>query len=245
MAQSDDLATVPPHAHSAAVEHGALQHHFQDMEQQRDASSVGMWVFLTTEIMFFGGLFLGYLVYRLSHFAAFAAASRTLNLLIGAVNTTVLICSSLTMAMAVHSSATGRRKSIVRWLILTMVFGVAFLAIKGYEWHEKYVEHHVPGMGFQWPGNMEPGAIAESHADQVPGNQAELFLSFYFAMTGMHALHMVIGVGLLTWLTVKAHRGAFTPEYHNPVENVGLYWHFVDIVWIFLFPLLYLIDRHH
>ncbi len=242
MSHSENTAIA--NVHHTGVEHGALQHHFENMEQQRDASSIGMWVFLSTEIMFFGGLFLGYLVYRLAHFAAFAAASRTLDLIVGAVNTTILICSSLTMALAVHSAATGKQKALVRYLVFTLIFGLAFLGVKGYEWHNKYVEHHIPGMSYSWPGNMDHEEIEKAHADQVPSNQAELFFSFYFAMTGMHALHMVIGAGLLTWLVFKARQGAFTPEYHNPVENIGLYWHFVDIVWIFLFPLLYLIDRH-
>lgn len=243
MSQSDNLAVMP--AHAAAGDHGPLQHHFESLEQQRDASSVGMWVFLTTEIMFFGGLFLGYLVYRLSHFAAFAAASSTLNMRIGAGNTIVLICSSLTMALSVHAAAVGARKTLLWMLGATMFLGLVFLGVKGYEWNEKYVEHHIPGHNFSWHEENDPSLAARTHAAEVNPGEAELFFSLYFAMTGMHAFHMVIGEGLLAWLFFKAWKGTYSPVYHTPVENIGLYWHFVDIVWIFLFPLLYLIDRHH
>lgn len=224
-----------------AVEHHdpALRHHFADAGQQRRAASLGMWVFLGTEIMFFGGMFLAYLVYRHAYYPEFAASSRTLNLIIGTVNTAVLICSSLTVALSVRAAQTGNRKLLVWLLIATMFFGLAFLGIKGYEWYEKFEEHHIPGSSFHFEAS-EPG-----HPD-IPINSryAQIFFSLYFAMTGLHALHMVIGLGIFTVLTVMAARGRFTPEYHTPIEIGGLYWHFVDIVWIYLFPLLYLIDRH-
>jgi cytochrome c oxidase subunit III len=220
-------------------ENAALRHHFADMDQQRNASSLGMWVFLGTEIMFFGGMFCAYLIYRLAYYPEFAAASSTLSLAIGTVNTAVLICSSLTVALSVRSAQLGRQKLVVLLLILTLLFGLVFLGIKGYEWREKFKEHHIPGSSFHFDEPV-PG-----HPNLKPDPQrAQLFFSLYFAMTGMHALHMVIGVGIFSWLIRKASKGSFTPNYYTPVEIGGLYWHFVDIVWIYLFPLLYLIDRH-
>ena len=222
--------------------HGPLQHHFANMEQQRETSTFGMWMFLITEIMFFGGMFLAYLVYRVAHYNAFAAASTSIAISWGAINTAVLICSSLTMAMAVYSAQVGRRMALVGFLIATMVLGTAFLGIKGKEYHDKWVEHHVPGPTYHFDPEEIPG---NHHFGAVDERQTEIFFSLYFAMTGMHAVHMIIGLGLLTYLVIWSWRGKFTPEWHSPVENIGLYWHFVDIVWIFLFPLLYLVSRHH
>lgn len=219
-----------------ALEHTpGLQHHFANMEQQRNASSLGMWIFLGTEIMFFGGMFLAYLVYRMWYYNEFAAGSRTLNLPIGAANTAVLICSSLTVALSVRAAQLGKRMLLVTLLALTILFGLVFLGVKAYEWNEKFTEHHVPGYSFHFEQ-----ALADRPVDQ---GRAQIFFSLYFAMTGMHALHMIVGVGIFTVITWMAWRGRFTPEYHTPVEIAGLYWHFVDIVWIYLFPLLYLIDR--
>jgi cytochrome c oxidase subunit III len=210
--------------------HSALAHHFDTIEQQREAATLGMWVFLVTEIMFFGGMFTAYVAYRAAYPGAFAAGSRHLDIALGAINTAVLIASSLTMALAVYGSQVGNRKMLVWFLIATILLGLVFLGIKTVEYHDKFEHHLVPGHSFSFPGSK-------------PMN-AQLFFSLYFAMTGMHALHMIIGIGLLTVLVVQASRGRFSPEYHSPVEMTGLYWHFVDIVWIFLFPLLYLIDRH-
>jgi cytochrome c oxidase subunit III len=210
--------------------HSALAEQFRDLEQQREASSLGMWVFLVTEIMFFGGLFTVYTVARAMHPAAFAEASRHLNVTLGGTNTAVLIVSSLTMALAVHASQVGRRRALIGFLALTIALGGVFLFIKAVEYSDKFHHHLVPGRAFSFPG---PAARA-----------AQLFFSLYFAMTGLHALHMLIGVGVVAVLLVRAWRGRYTIEYHTPVEISGLYWHFVDIVWIFLFPLLYLIDIH-
>jgi cytochrome c oxidase subunit 3 len=219
--------------------HGALQHHFDNMEQQRAAGTLGMWVFLVQEIMFFGGLFLAYTLYRTTYPGAFAVASNTLDIKMGAINTAVLICSSLTMAMAVYFAQTGKRKNQIVFLLVTMVFGATFLVIKGFEYAEKFKEHHVPVLGmFHWDVAHEPLPVG------VLEHQVEMFFWIYFAMTGLHALHMIIGLGIMAWLVYKAWKGAFTPEYYAPVEISGLYWHFVDIVWIFLFPLLYLLGRH-
>lgn len=213
---------------------GELYGHFQTMEQQKDSATLGMWIFLSTEILFFGGMFLTYTINRHTYPDVFAAASTTLSLKLGTINTLVLIGSSLTMAMAVWSAEAGKKKLIPMFLVLTLILGCVFLGIKGIEYHDKYVEHHIPGLPFQF----EPGSDVATNA------HAELFFSLYFGMTGLHALHMVVGVGLLCWLLKQSLKGRFTPEYNTPVENIGLYWHFVDIVWIYLYPLLYLIDRH-
>jgi cytochrome c oxidase subunit 3 len=189
-----------------------------------------MWAFLITEIMFFGGLFAGFFVYVLGHSQAFAEGSKHLDLTLGAVNTVVLLGSSLTMALAVRSAQQGNRNGQVLFLVLTMLLGLAFLGIKGVEYAHKFEQHLVPGPQFRLEGPQ--------------ANSAQLFFSFYFAMTGVHALHMVVGVGLLLWLLVNAWRGKYTQSYFTPVEVSGLYWHFVDIVWIFLFPTLYLVARH-
>ena len=206
------------------------QHHFADVEQQHQASWLGMWVFLATEVMFFGGMFACYFVYRHWYPQAFAAASNHLDIWLGAINTAVLICSSFTMAMAVYSAETSRAKPLVRYLVLTIVLGLVFLGIKFFEYYSKFEEHLVPGSSFKFEESL--------------AGPAEIFFSFYFAMTGMHAVHMIIGIGLLTALIFKARRGRFSAAYYTPVELTGLYWHFVDIVWIFLFPLLYLLGRH-
>ena len=215
----------------APAAHGSLQHHFESMRQQKEAASLGMWIFLVTEILFFGGLFLTYTIYRWENARAFAHASLHMDIALGTVNTAVLIFSSLTMAMAVHSAATGRRKLLIGFLVATMILGGVFLGIKAVEYTDHIRHHLFPGPGFHY-------------AVPADARAAELFFSLYFGMTGLHALHMVVGIGILMTLLVLARRGRFTPEYHTPVEVSGLYWHFVDIVWIFLFPLLYLIGRH-
>jgi cytochrome c oxidase subunit III len=228
-------AVAENHAH----DNPALLHHFATEAQQKDAAGLGMWLFLAQEVMFFGGMFCAYLVYRYKYAADFAAASKTLNILPGAINTVVLICSSLTVVLAVRAAQLGKRKALVAWLLLTIFLGTAFLGIKAYEYADKFKEHHVPGASYHFEGNLL------DHPD-VPASQAhtQMYFSIYFAMTGMHALHMIIGVGIFAYLAWMAYKGKYTPEYYTPVENSGLYWHFVDIVWIYLFPLLYLIDRH-
>jgi len=206
-------------------------HQFDDAIQQQDASILGMWVFLLTEILFFGGLFCAYAVYRWLYPTAFAAGSEHLDIVLGTINTAVLIGSSVTMALAVHTAQVSRNGRVVAlFLVLTIVLGGIFLGIKAVEYAHKFHEHHVPGPYFHF-GEGEP-------------RQMELFFALYFIMTGLHALHMVIGIGILGVLTVMALRGRFGPDYFTPVEITGLYWHFVDIIWIFLFPLLYLVARH-
>jgi cytochrome c oxidase subunit 3 len=190
-----------------------------------------MWLFLITEVMFFGGLFLAYMVYRVWFPEAWSEASLELNIVMGGVNTVVLIGSSLTMAFAVRAAQTGMRRATVVWLLLTMALGLTFIIIKYFEYAEKFEHHHVPGANFAFPGPHAGGA--------------EIYFSLYFTLTGLHATHMLIGFGILGTITWMAHKGRFSPEWYTPVEMSGLYWHFVDIVWIFLFPLLYLVDRAH
>jgi cytochrome c oxidase subunit 3 len=235
---SDSPAGV---VHGTAEHHGPeLRHHFATVEQQRDSAALGMWLFLATEIMFFGGLFCAYLIYRLWYFNEFAVGSRSLNLLMGAANTVVLICSSLTVAMGVRAAQLGKRKLLVVLLLLTLVFGLVFLGVKGVEWHEKWEKHHIPGASFN-----ASDLARENPQQPIDQNHEQIYFSLYFVMTGVHALHMVIGIWLFAVLTWYAWKGRYTPEYHTPIELGGLYWHFVDVVWIYLFPLLYLIDRRH
>ena len=217
----------------------ALQHHFADMEQQQETSTFGMWMFLLTEIMFFGGLFTAYLVYRSSYYQAFVEGSQKMNIWLGATNTAVLICSSLTMALAVRAAQTGKSKAFTAVLLLiTIVFGLGFLGIKAVEYHEHWTHHEFPGPNF----HFETDDPAHPATDAV---HTEIYFSLYWAMTGLHALHMIIGVGLVTWLILKVLASTYSPAYYSPVEIVGLYWHFVDLVWIYLFPLLYLISKKH
>ena len=222
----------PHDMESSHAHHPKLQHHFDDMAQQAEASTLGMWVFLVTEIMFFGGLFMVYLLYRYRSPDGFAEASNHLNVYWGAANTVVLIVSSLTMALAVRAAQTSAAaKTQVGWLVATMILGAAFLGVKVVEYADKFEHHLVPGPNFQWPGQY--------------ANAAEQFYSIYFCMTGLHAIHMIIGIGIMLVITWMAWRRQFDATYYTPVEVAGLYWHFVDIVWIFLFPLLYLIGFHY
>ena len=217
-------------AESHATTYG-LAHQFDDIEQQREAGTLGMWAFLATEILFFGGMFMAYILYRTKDPESFASASAHLDWRLGAANTAVLIISSLTMALGVYYSQVGERKKLMLFLVLTMILGATFLGVKAYEYHKKWVDHLIPGFGFQWAGHGDPQHV-------------QMFYFIYFAMTGIHALHMIIGLGIMTVILIMAKRGRFTPEYNSPVEISGLYWHFVDIVWIFLFPLLYLLGAH-
>ena len=220
-------------SHEAAghqAHHPALAHHFDSLAQQSEATTLGMWVFLVTEVLFFGGLFATYMIYRSWYPDAFAAASHELDVTLGTINTVVLITSSLTMALAVHAAQLGQRKLLMVFLILTMILGAVFLGIKSVEYYHKFAEHHVPGPDFQFE---------KQHL-----LHAQIFFSLYFVMTGLHAVHMIIGIGIMLVMLYWAWNGTITTEYFSPIEISGLYWHFVDIVWIFLFPLLYLIGRH-
>ena len=208
--------------------HIALAEQFDDLPQQEQAATLGMWTFLATEVLFFGGMFMSYIVYRTSYPHEFAEASRHTIVLYGSVNTAILLTSSFAIALGVHAAKRGDNKWLVRCLLITVFFGLCFLAVKGLEYHEDLDERLLPGRGFT-PELSHP---------------AQIFWFLYWAMTGLHALHVTVGVvliGIMAWL---AHRRRFSAEYHTPVEVTALYWHFVDIVWIFLYPLLYLIDRY-
>jgi cytochrome c oxidase subunit 3 len=288
-----------------------LQHQFEDMKQQEESVSIGMWLFLVQEIMFFGGLFTVYLVFRSRFPMAFAAGSNHLDAFWGGLNTLVLIVSSLTMALTVYYAQKGNRNMQVILIILTMIFGTVFLGVKAIEYTAKYNEGIVPvsGLNKRTERHLEEGLYSVPNEpdtqkkqsldapSSVEGNKGEhtkeyvnpsanfiwtdvslvelaqkenfltdaekigyfsngqidankfrdkvrIFFWIYFVMTGLHALHMIIGLGVMLWLLWKAWLGSYTAEYFSPVETAGLYWHFVDIVWIFLFPLLYLLGRH-
>jgi len=248
---------------------GELYGQFETLEQQKDTAQLGMWVFLVTEVLFFGGMFMTYTVNRHAYSAAFGVGSNTLDLKLGGINTVILILSSLTMAMAVLSAQLGKKKQITFYLIATLILGSAFLGVKVVEYKQKFDHHLIPGKSFDitFCGNnpsacgitaadaeKEQKEIEEAIRAENPDNpeqglisldsHAQLYFSLYFGMTGLHALHMIIGAGLLLWLIKQSLGGRFGPGYNTPVEVTGLYWHFVDIVWIYLFPLLYLIDRH-
>ena len=209
--------------------HTFVAHQFDDPEQQHESAYLGMWVFLATEVLFLGGLFAAYSVYRFTYAAAFREASHHLYVSLGAINTAVLLCSSLTMALAVHASKLGRRRALIGYLLLTMLLGLVFLGIKATEYYLDYQEGLVPLRGFDFRFEGSDPA------------RARLFFNFYFAMTGLHALHVQIGICLIGVMVVLAWRNRFSAEYNTPVEITGLFWQFVDIVWVFLFPLLYLV----
>jgi len=211
------VATTPP-----------VAHHFEDFEQQHEANTLGMWTFLATEVLFFGVLFAVFYIYRASYTAVFKAASHELYMSIGAINTVILLTSSLTVALAVHAGEHQERRRMIRFMLATLVLGLAFLGFKAVEYVLDYREHLVPAFNFAW-------------AEPNPG-QAQLFFIFYFIMTLVHALHMIIGIGVLLVMTWLARRGWYDQD-ATPVELFGLYWHFVDIVWIFLFPTLYLLRQ--
>jgi cytochrome c oxidase subunit III len=230
---SDAVAAHAGHGHGHGDDHHHpdLQHHFESLQQQHEASTLGMWLFLITEVMFFGGLFMAYLLYRVWYPEAWIEGSNLLDIRLGGFNTIVLIGSSLTMAMAVRAAQTGFPKATVNWLLITIVLGTTFLVVKYFEYASKFALNEVPGLDWAYHS-------AGGHERQV-----EIFLSLYFLLTGLHATHMVIGFFLLSVIAWMAYRRRFTPAWYTPVEMAGLYWHFVDIVWIFLFPLLYLVDR--
>lgn len=293
--------------HGDSTEHyhpPGLQHQFEDMKQQEESVAIGMWMFLVQEIMFFGGLFTVYLVFRSKFPMAFAAGSNHLDAFWGGLNTLVLIVSSLTMALTVFYAQRGNRNMQVILILLTMFFGAVFLGVKTIEYTDKYnhglvpvtgwnkkikadpaahheaekpcwevdhqapvVEHPNPRGDFQWTDcslvkyaldkeAQDPKVAYLTQTERIgyfSNNQIDInkfrdkvriFYWIYFVMTGLHALHMIVGLGLMTWLLWKAWTRTFSHDYFSPVEMSGLYWHFVDIVWIFLFPLLYLLGRH-
>jgi cytochrome c oxidase subunit 3 len=256
--------TIDTHSH-----HPEVRHQFDTLEQQHDSYSLGMWAFVVQEVMFFSGLIVTYFMFRYKFPTAFLDGSNHLDLVVSTTNTVVLLSSSLTMALAVHAAQTGHKMKLIQFLVATLVLGSVFLGIKGYEYNQKYVNNLIPGYNFEWtaPPSHVPGAEA-SHGQEVAENghagevvpvgnaltaapisyapfpqQVEVFYGLYFIMTGAHAIHMVIGAVVILILIVLSWKDHFSSNYYVPIEMFGLYWHFVDIVWVFLFPLLYLIDR--
>ena len=211
-----------------AEAYAALEEQFDEMPQQKEAATLGMWAFLATEVLFFGAMFMSYIVYRHTYPRAFAEASHHTIVLFGTINTAILLTSSLTMAFAVNAAREDNLKWQFRFLAFTILLGLAFLAVKGLEYHDDLKEH-------LWPGpHFKPG---------LPP-QAQIFWFLYWLMTGVHALHVTVGLGLLSVMAWMTSRQKFSAAYHTPIEITGLYWHFVDIIWIFLYPLLYMIGRH-
>ena len=204
-----------------------LAHQFETIEQQKETALVGMWSFLVTEVMFFGGLFAAYSIYRYMYPAAFAAGSHHMNVLMGTVNTGVLLTSSFTMVLAVHYAKEGKSKALAGSLLVTFALGIAFLVIKAFEYYEKY--HH----------GLMIGKLFHFHEGDT--QHLHLFMCIYFFMTGLHAIHVIIGMGIMLVLAYMALKGKFNKHRYMPIELTGLYWHFVDLVWVFLFPLFYLV----
>jgi cytochrome c oxidase subunit 3 len=215
-----------------------LMPQFDDLGQQAYSSNLGMWLFLVTEVMFFSGVIAAYTIYRARWPHEFAAASRLLNWPLGFVNTVVLLGSSLAMALAVRAAQLHQRRQTVRWMVLTMILGAAFLAIKASEYYVDYREDLIPGPSFRVP---HEGHGAESTADLDPGH-FQMFFVLYFFMTGLHAFHMIVGITIVGIIAYLVHTRWFSGHGETQVETIGLYWHFVDVVWVFLYPLLYLIE---
>ncbi|MFZ0591731.1 MAG: cytochrome c oxidase subunit 3 family protein [Bryobacteraceae bacterium] len=208
----------------------ACREQFVTPAQQRETANIGMWLFLASEIMMFGGLFTAYTVYRMNHPQAFDAGSADMNILLGSINTAILLTSSLMLAFAEHSAQAGSRRLLALFLIATMVIGLVFLGIKFTEYYQHFQEHKAPGFWFE---------------DSSPyASGIQMFFVFYFIMTGLHAVHMIVGLGILSVLLFRTFLGTFTAEYHTPILFGGLYWHFVDIIWIFLYAIFYLPGLH-
>ena len=222
------MSSSSAHAHHApAPGEPTLAHHFDTQEQQNNAGRLGMWLFLGTEVLLFAGLFLGYTVYRHFYHETFHEASRTLSIVLGTTNTIVLITSSLTVALAYWAVKTGKNGLGAFLLVVTILCACGFLVIKGFEYHHKFEEGMLPGQFY--------------HYAEITGPGANLYFTIYFLTTGLHAFHVIVGMSVLIWVLARLLKGHFSPGYYYPVELGALYWHLVDLVWIFLFPLLYLI----
>lgn len=214
-------------AHAHAEHHRFQAHHFVTLEQQTSSAKLGMWLFLAQEVLFFSVLFMGYFAFRLLYPETYVAAHYLLDPTMGGINTVVLLFSSFTMAMAVRSCQVSNKKHTNIYLIITIVCALAFLVVKYFEYSHKIHLGLLPGAAYSYGGD-------------IPGNPA-IFFTLYFCMTGLHGIHVVAGIGVLTWMLIRNMKGHFDSSYYVPVENVGLYWHLVDLVWIFLFPLFYLV----
>jgi len=226
--EKSNMSTVTPSAPAEQEHSKFLQHHFREMSQQFDASKIGMWLFLVTEVLLFGGLFVGYGIMHAKHPEAFMAAHHHLDKVMGAVNTIVLLFSSFTMVMAVWAAQTNRRKLTILFLVLTLLCACAFMGIKYVEYSHKFHDGLLPGKYYTHQGDKVPGQF--------------MFFSFYFMMTGLHGIHVLIGMAAILWILFRTIRGDFSSEYYGPVDLTGLYWHLVDLIWIYLFPLMYLIS---
>jgi cytochrome c oxidase subunit 3 len=211
----------------AAAAPSRLAHHFPDMKTQEHAARMGMWLFLSTEVLLFAVLFTAYALYRFLFPVGFEEASKLAHVAMGATNTVVLITSSLTAALAIHYAREGQNRKVVGLLAVTILFGLTFMVLKGFEYHHHWVDGQLPGRLYRYAGLEGPGV--------------SMYFTLYFLMTGLHGLHVLIGMGLLGWVAWRASRNEFGPAYSVPVELAGLYWHLVDLIWIFLFPLLYLL----
>ncbi|PDW03220.1 cytochrome c oxidase subunit 3 family protein [Candidatus Viridilinea mediisalina] len=262
MATTTSTSSSHAHADHGHADHGPeLQHHFSTAAQQKEAATLGMWVFLVTEVMLFGGIFMAYAVYRWAFPDIWAEAAYHLNTPLGTINTVVLLVSSLTVALAVSAAEAGKRTRIIQLIVVTMLLGLAFLGLKAYEYSEKFAhcagystpiewvtntnqhavyECLVPGQAFLFPADKTTGA---SNAPTVAGQPTpyQLFFLLYFIATGLHAVHMLIGLAIMSYLVFITWRGTISSTYFTPVEIGGLYWHLIDIVWVFLFPLFYLV----
>lgn len=243
---------------SASAGAGALKHHFEDIEQQRGAERLGMWMFLATEILFFGGAFLAYTVYRLYYPQDFADASSRLNVLIAGINTLLLLTSSMTMTFAIRACQLGNRKVLLGFLGASALLGAGFMGFKAYEYYQDWEEGLIP-----WRTNFGQVPVhdptvhdpVDKHESLKPLSEqwgqkgvsaprVRLFMSFYFALTGIHGLHLIIGIGVIAYLWVRGYLGLLTPDRYAAVEVASLYWHLVDAIWLFLMPLLYLAGPH-
>ncbi len=221
-----DVTTTVQTEHQAHAP--GLQHHFTNMKQQFEAAKLGMWLFLVTEVLLFGGLFVGYGIMHAKHPEAFVAAHHHLDWRLGALNTIVLLLSSFTMVMGVWAAQTGQKKKLIAFLLLTVLLAMVFMGVKYVEYSHKFHEGLLPGKYYSHQGDTVPGQF--------------MFFSFYFMMTGLHGIHVLLGIVALLWITFRAWRNQFSAQYYGPVDIVGLYWHLVDLIWIYLFPLMYLIS---
>jgi cytochrome c oxidase subunit 3 len=242
MSREDSFLTADMHdvfKHTVIVRN-KLEEQFHDFEHQANTARLGMWLFLATEVMFFGALFLTLNVYRYQYAEAFEKASAKLNWQIGGTNTLVLLFSSLTMVLAVHYARLGNSRRIVRYLLLTALFGASFLVLKAFEYYTDYRDNLVPGWKFDPNEWTQKEGLSLAQVSQV-----QIFLIMYYVMTAIHAVHLTIGIAIVLILAVLARRNHFSSEYNSPIDIVGLYWHFVDVVWIFLLPMLYLLGTHN
>ncbi len=239
MAQASSTAAAHDDAHAHGEHPKFLAHHFDTPEQQFETAKLGMWVFIATEILMFGGLFVAYGLFRNTDPVMFHHASQHLNKVMGAANTVVLLFSSLTAALAVRSSQLGKKSQTTMYLAVTILCALGFLVVKYFEYAAKFEHGLLPGKYFT--AHLHAAAAHGAHALPALPQRAGSFFSLYFMMTGLHGVHVVLGMSLLGWVLYRNNRGDFSPEYFTPVEIGALYWHLVDLVWIYLFPLIYLV----